>query len=154
MTRVFIKNLTKRPKVYHHVVNIFILVSYSCFLTLLQGFIECLCTHLKKLSEIVKVCFEEIAEWRHLQQRSLCGYPCPPSLDKLQEVYVHLDKNFSILNFFCVRLFCVFIISLVSYFVYSCETLAELLWKLFQQASQVSSEDYFKFFKGTFTNLT
>ena len=64
----------------------------------LQGFIECLCTLLKKLSEIVKTCIEEIAEWRHLQQRSLCGFPCPPSLDKLQEVYVHL-------NFF-IYLFC------------------------------------------------
>ncbi|KAL9967332.1 hypothetical protein ACROYT_G025534 [Oculina patagonica] len=70
------------------------------------GFIECLCNHLKKLSEIVKNCFEGIAEWRHLQQRSLCGYPCPPSLDKLQEV---------------------------------CEMLAELLWKLFQQASQLDN---------------
>ncbi|XP_020612808.1 signal transducer and activator of transcription 5B-like isoform X3 [Orbicella faveolata] len=70
------------------------------------GFIECLCTHLKKLSDIVKTCIEEIAEWRHLQQRSLCGFPCPPPLDKLQEV---------------------------------CETLAELLWKLFQQASQLDN---------------
>lgn len=70
------------------------------------GFIECLCTHLKKLSDIVKTCSEEIAEWRHLQQRSLCGFPCPQPLDKLQEV---------------------------------CETLAELLWKLFQQASQLDN---------------
>ena len=67
--------------------NFFFLFPYY-----LQGFIECLCTHLKKLSEIVKVCFEEIAEWRHLQQRSLCGFPCPPSLDKLQEVYVHKKR--------------------------------------------------------------
>lgn len=70
------------------------------------GFIECLCNHLKKLSEIVKTTFEEIAEWRHLQQRSLCGFKSPPSLDKLQEI---------------------------------CETLAELLWKLFQQASQLDN---------------
>lgn len=70
------------------------------------GFIECLCNHLKKLSEIEKSIFEEIAEWKHLQQRSLCGYPCPPPLDKLQEI---------------------------------CETLAELLWKLFQQASQLDN---------------
>lgn len=70
------------------------------------GFIECLCTHLKKLSEIVKTNFDEIAEWRHLQQRSLCGFKSPQSLDKLQEI---------------------------------CETLAELLWKLFQQASQLDN---------------
>lgn len=70
------------------------------------GFIECLCHHLKKLSEIEKSIFEEIAEWKHLQKRSLCGFPCPPSLDKLQEI---------------------------------CETLAELLWKLFQQASQLDN---------------
>lgn len=70
------------------------------------GFIEYLCTHLKKLSEIVKSTFEEIAEWRHLQQRSLCGFKAPQSLDKLQEI---------------------------------CETLAELLWKLFQQASQLDN---------------
>lgn len=72
---------------------------FSFFLSYyLQGFIECLCTHLKKLSEIVKTCIEEIAEWRHLQQRSLCGFLCPPSLDKLQEVYVHLNKNFASTN--------------------------------------------------------
>lgn len=70
------------------------------------GLIECLCSHLKKISEIEKSIFEEIAEWRHLQQRSLCGHPSPPSLDKLQEV---------------------------------CEMLAELLWKLFQQASQLDN---------------
>lgn len=70
------------------------------------GLIECLCTHLKKLSEIEKSIFEEIAEWKHLQKRSLCGYPCPPPLDKLQEI---------------------------------CEKLAELLWKLFQQASQLDN---------------
>lgn len=36
------------------------------------------------------------------------------------------------------------VICLVRYFVYSCETLAELLWKLFQQASQVSCGDHSK----------
>ena len=40
---------------------------------------------------------EEIAEWRFLQQKSLCGFQCPPDLDKLQEVYVHLYiKNFAL----------------------------------------------------------
>ena len=72
--------------------NLFLFLSYH-----LQGFIECLCTHLKKLSDIVKTCMEEIAEWRFLQQKSLCGFQCPPDLDKLQEVYVHLYiKNFAL----------------------------------------------------------
>ena len=53
-----------------------------------QGFIESVCHHIKKLSEVERSIFEELAEWRHLQQRSLCGFPCPQALDKLQEMYV------------------------------------------------------------------
>lgn len=64
-------------------------IQFNFFILILQGFIECLCNHLKKLSEIEKSIFEEIAEWKHLQQRSLCGYPCPPPLDKLQEMYAN-----------------------------------------------------------------
>ena len=73
------------------IVTLSVNTNFSFFLSYyLQGFIECLCTHLKKLSDIIKTCSEEIREWCHLQQRSLGGYPCPPPLDKLQEVYVHL----------------------------------------------------------------
>ncbi|CAH3015821.1 unnamed protein product [Porites evermanni] len=70
------------------------------------GFIESVCHHIKKLSEVERSIFEELAEWRHLQQRSLCGFPCPQALDKLQEI---------------------------------CEVLAELLWELYKQASQLDN---------------
>lgn len=81
------------------IVTLSVSANFSFFLSYhLQGFIECLCTHLKKLSDIVKTCIEEIAEWRHLQQRSLCGFPCPPPLDKLQEVYVLSNIKIFALN--------------------------------------------------------